>query len=82
MELLTNEQLCVLAQAEDEQALSRLIENNLPFIRQTADQLAENPLRKEQLAPCGIDADDLAQAGSIGLWRAVSGYDLSSGNRF
>ena len=82
MELLTNEQLCVLAKAGDEQALSQLIENNLPFIRQTADQLADNPLRKEQLASCGIDADDLAQAGSIGLWRAVSGYDLSSGNRF
>ncbi len=55
MEPLTNEQLCALAQAGDEQALSRLIENNLPFIRQTANQLAENPLRKEQLASCGID---------------------------
>ncbi len=82
MEPLTNEQLCVLAQAGDEQALSRLIENNLPFIRQTANQLAENPLRKELLASCGIDVDDLTQAGSIGLWRAVSGYDLSSGNKF
>ena len=82
MEILTNEQLCALAQAGDEQALSRLIENNLPFIRQTANQLAENPLRKELLASCGIDADDLVQAGSIGLWRAVSGYDLSSGNKF
>lgn len=82
MEPLTNEQLCALAQAGDEQALSRLIENNLPFIRQTANQFAENSLRKELLASCGIDVDDLAQAGSIGLWRAVSGYDLSSGNKF
>ncbi len=82
MEPLTNEQLCALAQAGDEQALSRLIENNLPFIRQTANQLAENPLRKELLASCGIDVDDLAQAGSIALWRAVGGYNLSSGNKF
>ncbi len=82
MEPLTNEQLCALAQAGDEQALSRLIENNLPFIRQTANQLAKNPLRRELLASCSIDVDDLAQAGSIGLWRAISGYDLSNGNRF
>lgn len=82
MEPLTNEQLCALAQAGDEQAQSRLIENNLQFIRQTANQLAENPMRKEFLASCGINADDLIQAGSIGLWRAISSYDLSSGNKF
>ena len=82
MALLTNEQLCALAQAGDEQAQSRLIENNLQFIRQTANQLAGNPLRKERLASCSIDADDLIQAGSIGLWRAISGYDISSGNKF
>ena len=82
MEVLANEQLCVLAQTGDEQALFQLIENNLPFIRQTAKQCTENPLRKEILASCGIDMDDLVQAGSIGLWRAVSGYDLSNGNKF
>ena len=82
MENLTNEQLCVLAQMGDEQAKSRLIENNLQFIRQTANQLAESPLKKEQLALCGIDADDLVQAGSIGMWRAIRGYDLSNGSKF
>ena len=82
METLTNEQLCVLAQMGDEQAKSRLIENNLQFIRQTANQLAESPLKKEQLASCGIDADDLVQAGSIGMWRAIRGYDLSNGSKF
>ena len=68
MEQLTNEQLCVLAQAGDEQAQSRLIENNIPFIQQTAKRLIENPLRKERFSSCGIDLDDLIQAGSIGLW--------------
>ena len=82
MESLTNEQLCVLAQAGDEQAQSQLIENNTPFIQQTANRLIENPLRKERFSLCGIDLDDLVQAGSIGLWKAINGYDLSSGNRF
>ena len=82
MDNLTNEQLCVLAQAGDKQAQSQLIENNLPFIQQTANQIAESPLRNGQLASCGIDADDLIQAGSIGMWRAVSGYDLFSRNKF
>ena len=70
METLTNEQLCALAQAGDERAKSRLIENNLPFIRQIAKQIVENPLRKEQFSSCGIDTDDLIQAGAIGLFSA------------
>ena len=82
METLTNEQLCVLAQMGDEQAKSRLIENNIPFIQRMASQIAESPLKKEQLSSCGIGADDLVQAGSIGMWRAIRGYDLSSGNKF
>ena len=82
METLTNEQLCVLAQMGDEQAKSRLIDNNLPFIQQIASQIAESPMKKEQLTSCGIDADDLVQAGSIGMWRAIRGYDLSNGSKF
>ena len=82
MEALTNEQLCVLAQTGDKQARSQLIGNNIPFIKQMASQIAKNPLRKEQLSSCGIGTDDLVQAGSIGIWRAIRGYDLSSGNKF
>ena len=82
MEALTNEQLCALAQAGDEQAVSRLIEDNLRFIRQTANQIIGGPIRKRYLFSCGIETDDLIQAGSIGLWKAVSGYDLSSKNKF
>ncbi|WP_343252634.1 sigma-70 family RNA polymerase sigma factor [Ligaoa zhengdingensis] len=82
MEALTNEQLCALAQAGDEQAVSRLIEANLHFIRQTANQIIGSPIRKSYLYSCGIETDDLIQAGSIGLWKATAGYDLSSKNKF
>ncbi len=82
MESLTNEQLCALAQAGDEQAKSRLIENNKSFIRQTAEQFAGNPSRTELFSVCGIGVDDLTQAGSIGLWRAIDGYDPSRESSF
>ena len=74
METLTNEQLCALAQAGDEQAVSLLIKANLPFVRKVANQIAENPVRQEHLCACGVGFDDLVQAGSIGLWRAIDGY--------
>lgn len=82
MEALTNEQLCILAQAGDGQAVSRLIGANLPFIRQTANRVIGNSTRESFLSSCGIEIDDLIQAGSIGLWKAVASYNLSSGNKF
>ena len=74
MKDLTNEQLCKLAQAGDEQAVSLLIEANLPFVRKVANQIVGNPVRQEDLSACGVGFDDLVQAGSIGLWRAIDGY--------
>ena len=82
MEALTNEQLCALAQAGDEQAVSLLIKANLPFVRKIANQIVGNPVRQEHLSACGVGFDDLVQAGSIGLWRAIGSYDLSSGVKF
>lgn len=82
MESLTNEQLCALAQAGDEQAVSLLIKANLPFIRKVANQIAKNPVRQEHLCACGVGFDDLVQAGSIGLWRVIDSYDFSSGVKF
>ena len=79
---LTNEQLFALAQAGDEQAVSLLIEANLPFVRKIANQIVGNPVRQEHLSACGVGFDDLVQAGSIGLWKAINSYDLSSGNKF
>ena len=82
METLTNEQLCALAQAGNRQAISRLIEANRPFVQKIANQISENPVRQEHLSACGIGVDDLVQAGSIGLWRAIDGYCLSEETRF
>ena len=82
MKDLTNEQLCGLAQAGDGQAISRLIEANLPFVRKVANQIVENPVQQEHLSACGVGFDDLVQAGSIGLWRAIDSYELSSGVKF
>ena len=82
MKDLTNEQLCKLAQAGDEQAVSLLIEANLPFVRKVANQIVENPVQQEHLSSCGVGFDDLVQVGSIGLWRAIDSYELSSGVKF
>lgn len=64
MKDLTNEQLCKLAQAGDEQAVSLLIEANLPFVRKVANQIVGNSTRQEHLSACGVGFDDLVQAGS------------------
>ena len=82
MESLTNEQLCVLAQSGDEGAVSRLIKINQRFIYQVIHEVIGS-LPKEQLFPIyGLEPDDLMQAGRIGLWKVIDGYDLSSGNKF
>jgi len=82
MEILTNERLCILAQSGDEWAVSRLIEVNRSFIQKIANQFSEDAMRREHLSACGIDVDDLVQAGSIGLWRAIDGYRLSEETKF
>ena len=82
MKDLTNEQLCKLAQAGVEQAVPLLIEANLPFVRKVANQIVENPVWQEHLSSCGVGFDDLVQVGSIGLWRAIDSYELSSGVKF
>lgn len=82
MKNLTNEQLCALAQAGDEQVVSLLIKANLPFVRKVANQIVEDPVRQEHLFACGVGFDDLVQAGSIGLWRVIDSYDFSSGVKF
>jgi len=81
METLTNEELCVLARDGNTQAGNQLIENNFPFVQQAANKLASS-YQQEQLISCGITADDLVQAGAIGLWRAIDSYDPASGNQF
>ena len=70
---MTNEQLCALARKGDETAREILVEQNMGFIVQTADLVyRSSSLEGSDL---NIDVDDLVQEGSIGLLRAVDGFD-------
>ena len=70
---MTNERLCTLAQKGDEAAREILVEKNMGFIVQTADLIyRSSSLEGSDL---NIDMDDLVQEGSIGLLRAVDGFD-------
>lgn len=70
---MTNERLCTLAQKGDEAAREVLVEKNMGFIVQTADLIyRSSSLEGSDL---NIDMDDLVQEGSIGLLRAVDGFD-------
>ena len=70
---MTNERLCALAQKGDESARELLVEKNMGFIIQTADLVyRSSSLEGSDL---NIDVDDLVQEGSIGLLRAVDGFD-------
>lgn len=70
---MTNERLCTLAQKGDEAARELLVEKNMGFIVQTADIVyRSSSLEGSDL---NIDMDDLVQEGSIGLLRAVDGFD-------
>ena len=70
---MTNERLCALAQKGDEAARELLVEKNMGFIVQTAGLVyRSSSLEGSDL---NIDVDDLVQEGSIGLLRAVDGFD-------
>ena len=70
---MTNERLCTLAQKGDEAARELLVEKNMGFIVQTANLVyRSSSLEGSDL---NIDVDDLVQEGSIGLLRAVDGFD-------
>ena len=70
---MTNERLCALAQKGDEAARELLVEKNMGFIVQTANLVyRSSSLEGSDL---NIDVDDLVQEGSIGLLRAVDGFD-------
>ena len=70
---MTNERLCTLAQKGDEAAREILIEKNMGFIVQTADLIYRSASLEG--SDLNIDVDDLVQEGSIGLLRAVDGFD-------
>ena len=64
----TNERLCALAQKGDAAALDSLIDNNKSFIGKAANDLFRSM--------------NLAQAGNLGLWKAVPKFDAARGMKF
>lgn len=80
MEIMSNEQLCILAKQGDVAAQNLLIENNLPYIKKTAYELW-NTLA-ELNRSLGIMQEDLIQEGSIGLYHCIESYQPDNGNKF
>ncbi len=68
-----NEQLSLRARDGDMAARNLLLENNLPFIQQTANDI------KKQYSDGRIDVDDMIQEGCLGLIEAVRHFDTSRG---
>lgn len=80
MKTMSNEQLCALAQQGDTKSKNLLIENNLPYIQQTAYDLWN--AHAELNHSLGIMQEDLIQEGSIGLYHCIESYQPDSGNKF
>ena len=77
---MTNERLCALAQKGDARAADLLLEHNSGFIRKTASEIfLKSNLAESDLS---IESSDLEQEGSIGLLRAVDGFDPARKLRF
>ena len=80
MQSMSNEQICLRAQKGDDAARDLLLENNLGFIRKTANELYQSmALAETELA---IDRDDLEQEGCIGLLNAIESFDANRGSKF
>ena len=71
----TNEQLCAALRQGDRSALDVLIEQNMPFLRSKAKDLA-NQFRRTWTA------GDLVQEGAIALMEAAERYDPARGALF
>lgn len=70
---MTNEELVVLYQEGDKQALESLIKSNTGIVRKIA--LKYNALNKL------LELDDLIQSGTMGLIAAANKYDITMKNR-
>lgn len=80
MKSWSNEQLCVLAQNGNSNARGLLLENNLGFIRKTTYEVYSS--RNLAEGDLGIEKEDLAQEGCIGLLDAISRFDDSKCIKF
>lgn len=77
---LSNEELCVSARRGDAGARNELVENNLGFIRKTANELWSS--QRELNSALLLDREDLEQEGALGLLRCVDTFDPESGGKF
>jgi len=73
---MSNEELCVLARNGSIDARNQLLENNLAFIQQQANQFIE------RYGDNRLDVDDLIQEGCFGLMEAISRFDPERGTKF
>ena len=76
----SNEELCASARRGDASARNELIENNLGFIRKTANELWSS--QRELNSDLLLDREDLEQEGALGLLRCVDTFDPESGVKF
>lgn len=77
---LSNEELCASALRGDAGARNELVENNLGFIRKTANELWNS--QRELNSALLLDREDLEQEGALGLLRCVDTFDPESGGKF
>lgn len=76
----SNEELCASARRGDAGARNELVENNLGFIRKTANELWSS--QRELNTALLLDREDLEQEGALGLLRCVDTFDPESGGKF
>lgn len=72
MDYNKNSELLKLAVSGDEDATSRLMENNLGLVRSIALRFKDR----------GVEYEDLIQIGSIGMLKAIRSFDLEKGTVF
>jgi len=72
---ISNEQLCLLIQAGDEQAGNMLVAKNRGLVQKEASKHYKRYKHK-------LDFEDLEQAGCIGMLKASARFDISMDNRF
>lgn len=73
---LTNEELCVMYQRGDKNALEALIVNNEKLVKKIASKVLR------EYRPEILEAEDLYSAGNLGLMKAAEKYEVSMGNKF
>jgi len=82
MRFLSNEELCALAQSGNKNARDELGRKNLPFVIKTAGEILYNKNDRETYEAMGVEKDELVQAGSIGLAKAIDSFAPDRGNKF